>query len=120
MHLIWIVDRQALLTHRRSLGQRLLLALGFQGPVGLQGTAEVQHRVHAGHALGIGAHYPIGEAALLVLDLLGEIPHRRQLQRPLKQLVGFRFVGLALDGSSCLKPAIPPSRSASAIPRWRT
>jgi hypothetical protein len=39
---------------------------------------------------------------------------------PLKQLVGFRFVGLALDGSSCLKPAIPPSRSASAIPRWIT
>jgi hypothetical protein len=52
--------------------------------------------------LGVGAHHPIGEAALLVLDLLGEIPHRRQLQRPLKQLVGFRFVGLALDGEQAL------------------
>ena len=82
MHLICVVNRQALLTHRRSLRKQLLLALGFQGPVGLQGTAEVHHRIHAGHALGIGAHHPIGEAALLVLDLLGQIPHRRQLQRP--------------------------------------
>ena len=41
------------------------------------------HLIHAGHALGIGigAHHPIGEAALLVLYLLGEIPHRCQPQR---------------------------------------
>jgi hypothetical protein len=34
VHLIGVVDRQALLTHPRSLRQQLLLALGFQGPVG--------------------------------------------------------------------------------------
>ena len=52
---------QAHLTHRRSLRQQLLLALGFQGPVGLQGSAEVHHPIHAGLPVGVGAHHPIGE-----------------------------------------------------------
>jgi hypothetical protein len=62
------VDR-ALLTHRRSLRQQLLLALGFQGPVGLQGSAEVHHRIYAGLPLGVGAHHPIGERNPTVEDL---------------------------------------------------
>jgi hypothetical protein len=69
VYLIWVVDRQVLLIHRRSLRQELLLALGFQDPVGLQGTAEVHQGLHAGLPLGVGAHHPIGERNPTVEDL---------------------------------------------------
>jgi hypothetical protein len=70
VHLIWIIDCQALLTQRRRLRQQLHLALGFQGPVGLQGTAEVHHLIHAGLRIGVGAHHPIGERNPTVEDLI--------------------------------------------------
>jgi len=56
----------------------VLLAYKIQGAIGLQGAAEVYQRIHAGQALGVGAHHQAGEAALLVLDLLGQLPHRGQ------------------------------------------
>jgi len=44
-------------------------ALGFQGPVGLKGAAEVHHRIHTGLPLGVGAHHPIDERNPTVEDL---------------------------------------------------
>ena len=102
MLLVWVVDGQAFLPHRCNFRQQLLLPLGVQGVVGLQGTAEVHHRIHAGQALGVGAHHPIGEAALLALDLLGQLTCRCQLQGSLEELIGFRFVGAVLDPQQAL------------------
>ena len=81
MLLVWVVDRQALLPHCGNFRQQLLLPLGVQGAVGLQGAAEIHHRIHAGQAL----------------DLLGQLTCRRQLPCPLEKLIGFRYVGAALN-----------------------
>ena len=73
----------------------LMVALTAGFAVGLQGTVQVSHRIHAGLSLGVGAHHPIGEAALLDLDLLGQLACRSKAQSPLEQLTSFRLVGVA-------------------------
>ena len=80
----------------------MLLADGVQLAEGLKGAAQVSHRIHAGLAIGIGTQDPGGEAALLVLDLLGQLTCRGQPQGPLEQFISFRLGGAVLDGQQAL------------------
>jgi hypothetical protein len=50
----------------------------------------------------IGAHHPIGQPPLLIVDLLGQLADRRQARCPLEQRIGLRFMGLALDRQQAL------------------